>query len=175
MPNWPEPYLQPDRMKDCGFYAHAYLCRCLGHPGVTAEQVRDWRAETSIHESRYAERVLGAGFKGWADFEHDSPAHTLFWLGPQGREWLTGWLEDGWVGQVMLNRIPDAGHAAVVLGASDDGVLLMDPIYGHITEPWGWFLGPGGRNGNRETWPGSAPDGRPFYGCHFIEGWYKLP
>ncbi len=48
----------------------------------------------------------------------------------------------------------------------------MDPIYGHITEPWEWFLGPGGK-AECEDWPGRAPDGRPFFGAHFIEGWYR--
>ena len=27
---WPEPYLQPDRNQDCGFYTTAYIVRCLG-------------------------------------------------------------------------------------------------------------------------------------------------
>lgn len=171
---WPAPYLQPDRMKDCGYYAQAYLCHCLGHPDVTAEQIRDWRAETRIHESRYAERVLGAEYKGWGEYELGTPEHTAFWLGPGTREWLTGWLAGGWIAQVGVNRIASCGHAVVVLAASDDGVLLMDPIYGHVTEPWEWFLGPGGRKGDRSgAWPGSAPDGRQFYGCHYIEGWYR--
>lgn len=170
--DWPVPYLQPDRMKDCGYYAQAYLARCLGHPDITADQVRAWREETRIHETRYSPNVLGAAYYGWGDCEHGSPEHTAFWLGPGAQEWLTGWLDGGWIAQIHVHRIPTYGHAAVVLGASDDGVLLMDPIYGHITEPWGWLLGPGPKRGN-PAWPGSAPDGREFYGCHFIEGWYR--
>jgi len=167
---WPEAYLQPDRQKDCGYYAQAYLCRCLGHPDVTAEQVKAWRAETSIHETRYAVNVLGAQYRGIAGLTEAE--RRTFWLGPGTGHWLAQQLADGWIAQVLLHRIWDMGHAAVLLGYDDSGVQLMDPIYGHITEPWGWFLGPGPRDG-KPNWPGSAPDGREFYGCTFIEGWYR--
>ena len=36
---WPEPYLQPNPREDCGYYATAYIARCLGRSDVTAEQV----------------------------------------------------------------------------------------------------------------------------------------
>jgi hypothetical protein len=171
---WPEPYLQPDRHKDCGYYAAAYVARCLGYPDVTAEQGKEWRAETRVHEVMYAANVHGAEMlTHWTEYR-DSPERKVFWQGPRAKDWTRRWLDGGWISQVCLHRIPDMGHAVVVLGYSADGVLLMDPIYGHVTEPWGWFLGPGPK-AECPDWPGKAPDGRPFYGCHFIEGWYRMP
>lgn len=180
---WPAPYLQPDRTKDCGYYAQAYLCRCLGHPEVTAEQVKAWRAEVGIHETRYAANVLGSRILTFWDHWNERGSHQVFWLG-QGAYpdparcaasfWMRLMLADGWIAQAAVHRIAGMTHAVVVLGADDEGVQLMDPIYGHMTEPWGWFLGPGPQNGRAEPeWPGAAPDGRPFYGCTYIEGWYK--
>lgn len=173
---WPEPYLQPDRHKDCGFYSAAYVARCLGRADVTAETVKAWRAETRYHEAAYAREVLGAEHLRFqrAEDEGDQDARNAFWLGPRRRSWVEGHLDAGWIAQVMLHRIAAMGHAAVVLGYSAEGVLLMDPIYGHLTEPWEWFLGPGPKAEAAE-WPGTAPDGRAWYGCHFIEGWYRLP
>lgn len=163
---WPAPYLQPDPREDCGFYAAAYLARCLGRQDVTADQVKAWRADTRCHETQYARRVIGAEMRTFWDEEKvvslvTSPEERRrwFWLGPGLRGWVTGWLFTGWIAQVMLHRIPEMGHAAVVLGCSDEGVLLMDPIYGHVTESWDWFLGIGAGT----------------HGCHFIEGWYRLP
>lgn len=171
---WPEPYLQPDRTKDCGYYSAAYIARCLGHPEVTAGQVKAWREETTKHEAYFAADALGAEVRRFWDVFGDKPERKIFWLGPDAREWVRGWLADGWIAQLQVHRIAAMGHAVVLLEASDDGVLLMDPIYGHMTEPWGWFLGPGARNGRQgERWMGSAPDGREFYGCHFVEGWYR--
>ncbi len=171
---WPEPYLQPDRMKDCGYYATAYAARCLGYPDVTAEQVRTWRAETHRFETYYLRAVAGAEYRTFWNVFRDEPERKTFWLGPGAQEWVRGWLADGWIAPVNLHRIAGIGHAAVLLEADDDGVLLMDPIYGHVTEPWGWFLGPGARNGRRAPeWPGMAPDGRHFYGCTFIEAWCR--
>jgi hypothetical protein len=172
-PAFPEPYLQPDRNKDCGYYAQAYLCRCLGHPEVTAGQVMSWREETRTHEARYAANVLGADIRHLWHYQEDEAVRRLFWLGPGTRDWVLGWLAHGWIAQVALHRIKPMGHGAVLLDADDDhGVILMDPIYGHVLEPWDWFLGPGPKDG-RADWPGSAPDGREFYGCTYIEGWYR--
>ena len=156
-PAFPEPYLQPDRHEDCGYYAAAYVARCLGHPDVTAEQVKAWRAETHCHETMYALRVLGAEMRRFWDVYGDEPARKIFWMGPGAENWVRGWLTDGWIAQACLHRIPEMGHAVAVLDAAEEGVLLMDPIYGHVIEPWEWFLGIG---------PGTN-------GCHFIEGWYK--
>lgn len=169
---WPAPYLQPDRKQDCGFYAAAYLARCLGYPETTAEQVKAWRAETRKHEAYFARDALGCEFRTFWDVYGDEPARKIFWQGPAAGDWVRSWLADGWIAQVNVHRIADMGHAVVLLEARDDGAFLMDPISGHMTEPWGWFLGPGVRNG--PGWPGSAPDGRAFHGCHFIEGWYRV-
>ena len=171
---WPEPYLQPDRTKDCGFYAAAYIARCLGRQDITAEQVKAWRAATTRHEAYYVTAELGAETRRFWDVFGDGPERKIFWLGPDAEEWVRGWLAGGWIAQLQVHRIPEMGHAVVLLEASDNGALLMDPIYGHITEPWGWLLGPGARNG-RETpdWLSPAPDGREFYGCHYVEGWYR--
>lgn len=180
-PAWPEPYLQPDPTQDCGYYAAAYLARCLGHPDVTAGQVKTWREQTRIHEAMYAANVLGAKMRRFWDYYNDRGSHQIFWLG-QGKypapercaasTWVRMWLADGWIAQAMVHRVQPMGHAVVLLGASDDGVLLMDPIYGHVTEPWSWFLGPGPK-ADAEDWPGRAADGREFHGCTFIEGWYR--
>jgi hypothetical protein len=169
---WPEPYLQPDRRKDCGFYAAAYVARCLGYPETSAGQVKAWREATTRHEAYYVTAELGAETRRFWDVYGDEPARKTFWLGPGTEEWVRDWLADEWIAQLNVHRVPEMGHAVVLLEADAYGVLLMDPIYGHITEPWGWFLGPGVRAGC-DGWPGSAPDGRAFYGCHHIEGWYR--
>lgn len=173
---WPAPYLQPDRHRDCSFYAAAYVARCLGHPQVTAATVKAWRAQAGYGEVHYADLALGAEMRHFWDAgrEGGEEARRPFWLGPRYRPWVRRHLEGGWIAQVLLNRVPGMGHAAVMLECAAGGVLLMDPVYGHVTEPWEWLLGPGGRTGHGD-WPGSAPDGRPFYGCHFVEGWYRLP
>jgi hypothetical protein len=170
--DWPEPYLQPDRTKDCGYYAAAYVARCLGYPETTAEQVRQWRAETTRHEAYHAHFALGAEMRThWTEFR-DGPGRAIFWQGPDAGDWARRWLADGWIAQMAVHRIAEMGHAVVALEASDEGVLLMDPIYGHVVEPWDWFLGPGPRAG-RQDWPGSTADGRAFHGCHYVEGWYR--
>jgi len=162
---FPEPYLQPDRNQDCGYYAAAYLARCLGHPDVTAGQVKAWRAETRKHETAYVHDVLGAQWRRFWDVFADEPARKVFWLGPGTQGWVRDWLGRGWIAQACVHRIPGMGHAVVLLEARDDGVLLMDPIYGHVTEPWDWFLGPGARRDDEPFTPGRC--------CHFIEAWYR--
>lgn len=171
-PAFPDAYLQPNPREDCGYYTAAYLARCLGAPDTTAEQVKAWRAETGRHESYYADGALGRTVRRhWEDID-DETARRRWWLGPGTEGWVRSWLDDGWIAAVTLHRISEIGHTVALLGHADAGPLLMDPIYGHMTEPWGWFLGPG--SGRRDTW-GSAPDGRAFHGCHFIEGWYRSP
>jgi hypothetical protein len=163
---FPEPYLQPSRSQDCGFYAAAYLARCLGHPEVTAGQVRAWRAETCRHEDHYASVALGAEMRTFWDACTDdttSMAENLkrgrFWMGPGSEEWVRSWLADGWIAHVEVMRISAFGHAVVLLDASDEGVLLMDPLYGHVIEPWDWFLG----------------SGAGTHGAHHVAGWYRPP
>ena len=162
--DWPVPYLQPDRSMDCGFHAAAYIARCLGHPEVTAGRVKAWRAETCRHEDRYAADALGAQARTFWDeraIPGEPMADTLrrgkFWMGPGASEWVRSWLADGWIAHVEVRRIAAFGHAVVLLDASDDGVLVMDPLCGHVTEPWDWFLGSG---------PGTP-------GAHYVAGWYR--
>ena len=171
---WPEPYLQPDRNKDCSFYAQAYVARCLGRTEVTAQDVMDWKQAANRGETRYVREAHAADAYGFWDAERDGgeEARRPFWLGPAQREWVCDRTAAGWVAQVMVNRKAGMGHAVVLLDGDNDGVLLMDPVFGHVTEPWAWFLGPGPKSEAAE-WPGSAPDGRAFWGCHFIEGWYR--
>jgi hypothetical protein len=173
---WPEPYLQPDPREDCGYYTAAYIARCLGHPDVTAGQVKAWRAETTRHETYFADGALGAQVRRfWDESEQESlgiKQRNWFWLGPGLEGWVRGWLLTGWIAHVNVHRISEMGHAVALLGCTADGVQLMDSITGFITEPWDWFLGPGPKAG-RGDWPGAAPDSRAFYGCHFIEGWYR--
>jgi hypothetical protein len=163
-PKFPAPYLQPDRMKDCGYYTAAYIARCLGHSNVTAEQIKAWRAETHYHEDRYAEHALGAEIRTFWDACPDDTASMAenlrrgkYWMGPGAEEWVLSWLADGWIGHAEVMRISTFGHAVAVLQAVDAGVLLMDPLYGHIIEPWDWFLGLG---------PGN-------HGAHHIGAWYR--
>jgi hypothetical protein len=165
-PAFPEPYLQPDRQRDCGFYAAAYIARCLGRPEVTADQVKAWRAETHYHEDHYAHRVLGAEMRTfWDECADDtsSMADNLkrgkFWMGPGTEDWVRSWLDKGWIAHVEVMRISALGHAVVLLDAGNDGVLLMDPLTGHVTEPWEWFLGIG---------PGK-------HGSHHVAAWYRRP
>jgi hypothetical protein len=166
-PAFPEPYLQPNPKEDCGYYTAAYIARCLGNPDVTAAQVKAWRAETRRHEAYYARHVLGAEFRTFWDVYKDEPERKIFWLGPQARDWVRDWLNDGWIAAVNLHRVPEMGHAAAVLDCADEGVLLHDPIYGHVLEAWDWFLGPGARL------EGEPRD--PQRRCHFVEGWYRAP
>jgi hypothetical protein len=163
-PAFPEPYLQPDRSMDCGFYTAAYIARCLGHSGVTAEQVKAWRAETARHEDHYARVALGAETRTFWDYCTDDTASMAvnlrrgkFWMGPGTEDWVRSWLDDGWIAHAEVMRISAFGHAVALLDAAEEGVVLMDPLCGHVIEPWSWFLGPG---------PGMK-------GAHFIAGWYR--
>jgi hypothetical protein len=145
---------------DCGYYAVAYICRVLGHPEVTGDQVKQWRAETGFHEDSYPERALGHEVHRWREDRDDEEKRRRWWLGPGTEPWVRSWLEDGWIAHVFVHRRQDYGHAVALLDATDDAVHLMDPwpaFGGHITEPWEWFLGIG---------PGT-------HGCHHIVGWYR--
>ena len=154
---WPGPYLQPDRNQDCGFYTTAYIVRCLGTPDVTAGEVKAWRELTRYHETAYPRDVTGAEMRTFFDDAWDQDYRSEFYMGPGGEAWVRRWLDDGWIGYGCVFRIPSTAHAVAVLSASDEGGLLMDPLSGHVTEPWEWFLGIG---------PGK-------YGCHYVEAWYR--
>lgn len=161
-PAFPEPYLQPLGSRDCGFHAVTYLARCLGHPDVTADDVKAWRESSGYHEDQYLARVLGCEHRRWGQDRDDDAARRRWWLGVGGADWIREWLDDGWLGLAVVHRIPTLGHSVAVLDASDEGVLIMDPwpgLGGHVIEPWNWFLGSG---------PGN-------HGCHRIDGWYRVP
>jgi hypothetical protein len=164
MKDWPPPYHQPDPLRECSFYAIAYLCRCLGFPETPAQQAMDWRAETGQHESQYPRQVGGLEMVSWWQYAHAEATPALeaerlrFWLGPNGRSWVEQFLRAGYLGLGNIHRIPELHHCVAVLECNDAGVLLMDPVAGFVTEPWEWFLGPGA--GHR---------------CHRIEAWYRLP
>ena len=139
---WPSPYLQPDPKRECSFYANAYVARCLGFADVTAQQITTWREQTSIHEDHYVDRILGVrGHRHW-DFKYDDGYRSRFWLGPDNRPFVEHWLARH-IAKASVHRIAAMSHAVVALEATDDGVLIMDPIYGHRIEPWDWFLGTG--------------------------------
>ncbi len=156
---WPAPYLQPEKHTGCIEHSVAYLCRCLGHPDATAEQVAAWREEKHCGEWMYPSLVLGIPTERfWQWYEVDEAEQRRFWLGQETRPWVERHLAAGELAIVQLHRIPTMAHAVVLLEArGDEGVFLMDPIYGHIVEPWEWFLGIG---------PGN-------HGCHHVEGWYR--
>lgn len=156
-PAWPEPYRQPNIKQDCTYYAAAYIARCLGRPETTAQDVMAWREETGFHEDTYVERALGAETRKWWEDKDDDERRRRWWLGPNGREWVQSWIDDGWIGYAYVHRISDMAHAVVLLDASDEGVLLMDPVYGHVIEPWDWFLGIGAGT----------------YGCHRVTPWHR--
>lgn len=154
---WPEPYLQPDRNQDCGFYTAAYIARCIGDTECTAGRVKAWRELTRYHETAYPRDVTGARMQTFASLELSTAERAEYYMGPGREAWVRRWLADGWIGYATVFRVPGMAHAVAVLGAGDDGVLLMDPLSGHVTEPWDWFLGIG---------PGR-------YGCHYVESWYR--
>ena len=154
---WPAPYLQPDVTRDCAFYATAYLARCLGRNEISAQSVMAWREQTTRHEDYYIEQALGVESRSWWHDKDDDERRVRWWLGPRGREWVESWLADGWIGGAHVHRISAMTHAVAVLGASDAGVLLMDPILGHVVEPWEWFLGVGAGT----------------FGCHRITAWHR--
>ena len=156
-PAWPEPYLQPDPTRDCEWYSAAYVARALGRPNTTVDDVRAWRERTNRYQTGYAADL--PGIEGeclrW-NFE-DEDERRRWWLGPGTREWVERHLADGWIADVRVHRVSHMTHAVVLLDAFEEGVLLMDPVYGHVIEPWDWFLGIG---------PGT-------YGCHRVEYWLR--
>ena len=154
---WPAPYLQPDPHRDCHLYATAYVARCLGKPDATAEAVRAL-FDSGKREEVYPERETGAPMRAYWR-EAGGYKNKVWWLGPHAERWVRFWLRRGWVGLAHIHRIPDMTHCVALLEADDDGVLIMDPIYGFKREPWAFFLGPGaGRHGL----------------VHRIDAWYEV-
>lgn len=150
---WPEPYLQPHDTMDCELYAAAYIARVLGHPEVTAEDVRPTREKghPSLYAaSRFATPVLTL-HASWT---------PIWWMGPGAQSYVRS-MSGQAVGYATVHRRSDYGHAVVVLESDDDGVLLMDPWSGFVRDPWDWFLGIGAGHGHSTA--------------HRVEAWYVLP
>lgn len=154
---WPDPLLQPDNKKDCMLYSTAYLCHCLNHSEVTVEQLRQYRKESGLRESSFPSERLSIQSDHW--WNHESAVeYQRFWLGKKQREWVEQHLAERQIALVHVHRVPEMTHIVVLLESDETGVLIADPIYGHIHETWGWFLS----------------DGASKHGCHRVEGWYKL-
>ena len=156
--SWPQPLLQPDKQRDCLLYSVAYLCHCCGFMDVTPEQVRQYRTETGWMERSFPEKRLSVQAEYY--WHYKQPAdYQRFWLGLSQRVWVEQHFIDGQIALVCVHRVSEMGHIVVLLEADSSGVLLADPIAGHVRETWEWLLGIG---------PG-------MYGCHRVEGWYKYP
>lgn len=157
--SWPNPLLQPDPHDGCIHYSVAYICHCFGYTMVVPEQVQIFREQTHKLEAMFP--ILNCNLqmkRHWDDYEHDKEEWQRYWLGPTTRLWVEWHLSHGYTGLVIVERIAGKAHALVVLeGRGDDGVFVMDPLYGHRVERWEWFLSVG---------PG-------YHGCHHIDGWYK--
>src|SRR5262249_28958902 len=110
-------------------------------------------------EWMYPALVLGHPVERFWDWMDKDEAERLrFWLGADTRAWVEQRLARGQVAVVQVHRIATMAHALVLLERQGDaGVLLMDPLYGHVVESWDWFLSIG---------PGN-------HGCHHVEGWYS--
>ncbi len=153
---WPAPLLQPDPHDGCVLYSVAYLCRCLGHPDVTPEQVQQFRQERRLQEYCYPGEFGDVTIHYW-QYRHGELEWQRFWLGPAQRSWVESYLAAGYLGLASVKRTPGYGHALVVLeDKGDDGVLVMDPLYGHRIESWDWLLASG-----------------VGHLCHRINGWYR--
>lgn len=158
---YPAPLLQPDPHDGCVYYAVAYICHCFGCAEVTPEQVQAFRKQHNKHEGMFPELQCGLQQERfWHYLRLSKEERLLFWLGPGTRPWVEQHFDKGQIGLVTVERVKGIAHAIVALESrGDDGVYIMDPLYGHRVESWDWFLGIG---------PGT-------HGCHHIEGWYSRP
>ena len=156
---WPPPLLQPDPCEGCILYSVAYLCHCLGYPGTTPEQVRDFRARSNKWEGMFPVVSFGVKLERfWNYLEDDQDEMQRFWLGQGTREWVEKHLTQGQIGLVIVERVAGKAHALVALESrGDKGIFVMDPLYGHRVDTWEWFLSIG---------PGN-------HGAHHIDGWYS--
>lgn len=165
--DWPAPYLQPNPKQDCQFYATAYLCRALGHPDVTAEDVMTFRHTPRevggepgrfLSEAHYPEMVCALEIDAWwRDRNPHGVQNERWWLGPSQREWVEQMLRDGWLGRIDVMRVREMAHACVLLESRGDaGALIFDPHAGLVVESWQWLLA-----------------GGPGHDCHRIEAWYR--
>lgn len=174
--DWPVPYKQPNPKQDCQFYACAYLCRALGFPGVTAEDVMVFRSTPRdiggqsgrmLSEAHYPEMVCGLEmYPFWQDKTPERDYYDRWWLGPDAREWVEQMLADGWLARIDVMRVREMAHACVILETRGDaGALIFDPHAGLVVESWDWLLGPGPRHKDADGWADS----------HRIEAWYRRP
>lgn len=140
-------------------YSVAYLCRCFGRADITPEQVQSFRASEHKWEGMFPHVRCGLDLeRAWRYRGQDEEEWRRYWLGPGTRSWVEKHLASGQIGLVLVERVVGLAHALVVLeSCGDEGVLVMDPLYGHKTEDWKWFLSIG---------PGQ-------HGCHHIDGWYR--
>lgn len=157
---WPAPLLQPNRQKDCGFYAVAYLCQCLGYPEVTPEQVRDFREQEHKWEGMFPKVRCNLSIERFWDYiDKDEEERKRYWLGPDTRQWVEQHLASDQIALVVVERVTGMAHMVVLLESrGDEGVYLMDPLYGHCVESWEWFLSIGAGK----------------HGAHHIDGWYEI-
>jgi len=89
----------------------------------------------------------------------DQEEWKRYWLGPTTQTWVEQHLAQGYIALVIVERVPNKAHALVALEShGNEGVYVMDPLYGHRVDSWEWFLSVG---------PG-------HHGCHHIDGWYRI-
>lgn len=157
---WPRPLLQPDPHEGCFAYSIAYLCHCFGQTAITAETVQSFRATEHKWEGMFPVLTCGLALdRAWLYRGIDEAERRRFWLGPGTRPWVEEHLAAGQIGVAIVERRAGHAHALVVLESrGEDGVLVMDPLYGHQVDSWEWFLSIG---------PGQ-------HGCHHLDGWYSI-
>lgn len=156
---WAKPLLQPDPHDGCILYSVAYICHCFGYASVTSDQVQSFREEARKLEAMFPQIVCGLEIKRhWDHYKNDEEEWKRYWLGPATRLWVEQHLRQGYIGLVIVERVIGKAHAVVALESrGDEGILVMDPLYGHHLDTWDWFLSVG---------PG-------YHGCHHIDGWYR--
>jgi len=156
---WTDPVLQSDPHEGCILCSVAYICHCFGHTGITPDQVQVFREQTRKLEAMFPQWHCGLQMKRhWDHYDDDKEEWQRYWLGPATREWVARHLREGYIGLVIVERVVGKAHALVVLeSCGEEGVLVMDPLYGHRVDTWEWFLAVGPRS----------------HGCHHIDGWYR--
>lgn len=160
MTRWPDALLQPSMDTGCIEHSVAYLAHCLGFTQVTPEMVAEAQGAESPACERYIPAVLHYPVELWWQHKDNDAERRLWWLGANARPWVEARIADGQVALVIVERVPGRAHAVALLDTEGEhGVFIMDPLYGHRTESWNWFLGLGAAR----------------HGAHFVAGWYRLP
>lgn len=157
--HWPAPLLQPNRNEGCFIHSIAYLCHCFGCTEVTPEQVQAFRESEHKWEGMFPSLRCDLELERYWDYVNkDEEERRRYWLGSGVRSWVERHLAQGQISVVIVERVPGLAHALVLLESrGDEGVFVMDPLYGHRLDTWEWFLSIG---------PGN-------HGCHHIDGWYS--